>query len=129
MRRRSKAQEINETSEKTVPEEEPANQGEMNVEQQSLPEEGQDMVTVGAVYKQKEGDAEVMPWHVDFTTARVRFSPVGIGSGREDEMRTSDFLNTYEMVEKSSLAEASAEESQAAAEKRQEEARKEAERK
>ena len=83
-----------------------------------IAEEGQEMVEVGAVYKEKDGKQEVTPFFVDRATARVRFSPVGPRSGREDDMRTSDFLNRFEKADKSALAEATPEESQEAAQKR-----------
>lgn len=90
------------------------------VPQKNLPEEGQDFVETGAIYKEKNGDREVVPFYVDFANALVRFAPLGRSS--EDQMRSSDFLNTYEKMEKSVLAEASPEESQTKAEARIEKA-------
>lgn len=89
---------------------------DLNIEQRNLAEEGQEMVQEGGVYKEKNGTAEVIPFFVDFARATVRFAPVGRAT--EDEMRTSDFLNRYELVEKSAMAEATPEESQKAAEAR-----------
>lgn len=72
-----------------------------------LPEEGQDYIEVGSVYREKNGQAEVVPFFVDLHTARVRFAPVGRST--EDEMRTSDFLNRFEYQGLSSTAERPAE--------------------
>lgn len=71
--------------------------------QKNLKEEGQEMIAVRQVYREKDGDLEVTPFFVDFASARVRFSP--LGRAREDEMRTSDFLNRFELVGQSRLAE------------------------
>lgn len=80
--------------------------------------EGQDVIQVGSVYKQKTGADEVIPYFVDLMAATVNFT--AIGSSREQQMRTSDFLDTYAQVKDgtSSLAEASPEESQSKAEAR-----------
>lgn len=73
------------------------NQGDGVVEQKDAvkTQEGQDMIVVGHVYRQKnDGGRKVIPFYVDFASAQVQFAPVGRAS--EDRMRTSDFLNTYE---------------------------------
>jgi hypothetical protein len=74
------------------------------------------LITEGGLYREKNGTQEVVPFFVDFATARVRFSPVGRSS--EDEMRMGEFLNRFEEVDKSVLAEATASESQKKAEAR-----------
>ena len=61
--------------------------------ERNVAEEGSEMIRVGHVYKEDNGNAEVIPFHVDFGSSTVLFAPVG--SGREDRMRTSDFLNRY----------------------------------
>lgn len=81
--------------------------------------EGQDVIQVGSVYRQKSGGTtEVIPYFVDLMAATVNFTE--IGSSREQQMRTSDFLDTYAQAKDgaSSLAEATPEESQSAAEAR-----------
>lgn len=62
----------------------------------ALPEEGQDNIVVGHVYKEDGSDAEVIPYFVDFGSARVNFA--GVGRSNEDQMRTSDFLNRFKYV-------------------------------
>jgi len=74
------------------------------------------LIEEGAVYREKNGDLEVMPFFVDFATAKVRYSQVGRSS--EDEMRMGEFLHRFEKVEKSVLAEATPAESQKDAEAR-----------
>ncbi len=70
----------------------------------NVKEEGQEEIVVGHVYKEDNGGQEVIPYHVDFSSARVNFAPVGRSS--EDQMRTSDFLNRFSYVgEVSSMAE------------------------
>src|SRR6476620_11348829 len=49
------------------------------------------MITEGAVYREKNGTQEVVPFFVDFARARVRFSP--LGRSTEDEMRMGEFLS------------------------------------
>lgn len=72
----------------------------------NIAEEGADLVREGHVYKEDSGTKEVIPFFVDFARSTVRFAPVGVASGREDEMRTSDFLNRFTYVgQHSSLAE------------------------
>ena len=66
------------------------------VPQKNLPEEGQDSIIVGHVYKEDNGLEEVIPYFVDFAAAKVNFAPVG--RSREDQMRTSDFLNRFKYV-------------------------------
>lgn len=69
-----------------------------NEDKKQLAEEGQENVVMGHVYRPKNdaGGSEVIPFSVEVMRARVRFSPVGRSS--EDEMRTSDFLNSFEYV-------------------------------
>lgn len=76
---------------------------DMNIPQKRLKEEGQEMVEVGGIYKEKNGDLEVSPFFVDLASAQVRFAP--LGRATEDQMRSSDFLNRFERVERSSRAE------------------------
>lgn len=66
------------------------------VEQAQLPEEGQQNIVVGHVYKEDNSEAEVIPYFIDFAAARVNFS--GVGRSNEEQMRTSDFLNRYKYV-------------------------------
>lgn len=66
----------------------------MAKEKRELAEEGQDNIVVGDVYKEKNGDLEVIPFFVDIHSAHVKFAPVGRAT--EDNMRTSDFLNRFE---------------------------------
>lgn len=66
------------------------------VPQKNLPEEGQDSIVVGHVYKEENGLQEVIPYFVDFAAAKVNFAPVGRSA--EDIMRTSDFLNRFKYV-------------------------------
>lgn len=61
-----------------------------------LAEEGQDNIVTGHVYKEDNGDLEVVPFFVDLHSAHVRFAPVGRAA--EDNMRTSDFLNRFKYV-------------------------------
>lgn len=58
-----------------------------------IAEEGAEMIRVGHVYKEDGTDREVSPFFVDLPNSQVRFAP--IGSGREDMMRTSDFLGRF----------------------------------
>jgi hypothetical protein len=102
------ANEVNDTA--------PTGGSDMNVAQTNIAEEGQEMIAEGRVYKEKNGTLEVVPFFVDFARATVRFAP--LGRATEDEMRTSDFLGRFELVEKSVLAEATPEESQRNAEAR-----------
>jgi hypothetical protein len=74
------------------------------------------MIEEGAVYREKRGDLEVIPFFVDFATARVRFAPIGRAS--EDQIRMGEFLSRFEKVDKSRMAEATPAESQKAAESR-----------
>jgi len=61
--------------------------------QRDIPAEGAEMIRVGQVYKEDGGTREVIPFNVDFGSSTVQFAPVR--SGREDRMRTSDFLNRF----------------------------------
>lgn len=58
-----------------------------------IPAEGALTIIVGDVYKEDGGNKEVIPFNVDFGSSTVQFAPVR--SGREDRMRTSDFLNRF----------------------------------
>lgn len=68
----------------------------------NIPQEGQNEVKVGHVYKEKgaEGDntvlQEVIPYFVDPHVAQVQFS--NVGRSNEERMRTSDFLNRFEHI-------------------------------
>lgn len=68
----------------------------MAEKKRNLAEEGQDNIVVGHVYKEDNGDQEVIPYFVDFASARVNFA--GVGRSNEDQMRTSDFLNRFTHV-------------------------------
>lgn len=74
------------------------------------------IIDEGQLYREKNGDLEVIPFFVDLATARVRFSPVGRST--EDQMRMGEFLNRFEKVDKSRMAEATPAESQKDAEAR-----------
>lgn len=80
------------------------------------------VIDAGEVYREKSGNPplEVVPFFVDVATARVHFAP--IGTSHEDIMRMPEFVQRFEKVDRSRLAEASPDESQRTAEKQQKEA-------
>lgn len=58
--------------------------------------EGAEAIRVGHVYKEDGGDKEVIPFKVEFARSQVRFAPVA--SGKEDIMRSSDFLDRFKYM-------------------------------
>lgn len=87
-----------------------------DLRRKNVPAENAVIIDEGQLYREKNGDLEVVPFFVDLATARVRFSPVGRST--EDTMRMGEFLHRFEKVEKSRLAEATPAESQRKAEVR-----------
>jgi hypothetical protein len=81
------------------------------------------VIDAGQVYREKNGNPplEVIPFFVDVATARVHFAPVG--TSHEDILRMPEFVQRFEKVDRSRLAEATPDESQRTAEKQQKEAR------
>ncbi len=63
------------------------------VKAQKLTNDKDEVITVGNVYQEKDGDAEVIPFFVDFGAARVLFAPVGRAS--EENVSTSDFVKRF----------------------------------
>ncbi len=63
------------------------------VKPQKLTDDKDKVITVGNVYQEKDGDAEVIPFFVDFGAARVLFAPVGRAS--EENVSTSDFVKRF----------------------------------
>lgn len=55
-----------------------------------------ELVQVHQVYKEKDGELEVIPFFVDFASAMVSFAPVGRSS--EDRAKTSDFLKRFDLL-------------------------------
>lgn len=53
-------------------------------------------IVVGEVYKAKSGEAEVIPYFLDFSAARVNFA--NVGRSNEENASTSDFLERFEHV-------------------------------
>ena len=80
------------------------------------------VIDAGQVYREKNGSPplEVVPFFVDYAAARVHFAPVG--TSHEDILRMPEFVQRFEKVDRSRLAEASPDESQRTAEKQQKEA-------
>lgn len=67
-----------------------------------LPEEGQLAIIKGRTYKEKNGVRQVIPYFVDYNSAQVNFADVG--KSNEDKMRTSDFLNRFELMGETAVA-------------------------
>lgn len=81
-----------------------------------------EMVAVGQVYKERDGDLEVIPFHFDFGSAVVSFAPVGRSA--EDKLSSREFLKRFEhfgavssMAEKQTADKRAAPEPKAAAKK------------
>ncbi len=53
-------------------------------------------IVVGEVYKEKDGEGEVIPYFVDVAAGRVNFA--GVGRSNEENMATSKFLSSHEHV-------------------------------